>query len=338
MQENVSLKEYTTMKTGGSARYFFCAKSIDEVREAAAFANERAVPLFVLGGGSNVIISDDGWNGVVLRMEIPGIAFEDVDADTVRVVAGAGVQWDALVRATVGKSLYGIENLSGIPGTVGAAPVQNIGAYGVEAGESIAWVEVFDMEKDENCRMGKDECLFGYRESFFKTPQGRKMIITRVAFDLKKNGALKTDYKDIGEYFSRTQKEATLSSLREAIIEIRASKLPDHGNMGTAGSFFKNPVISESEALQLKRSYPDVVVFPANNGLAKVSAAWLLDHIGQWRGVCRGDACVYERHALVLVNKGNATTGEILALADEMAQMVKTKTGIVLEREVQIVA
>ncbi len=324
------------MKTGGAARYFFCVKNTEEVKEAILFAKEKSLPIFIFGGGSNVIVSDEVFSGVTIKMEIRGIEFKEIGNKT-RVIAGAGVEWDRLVERTVNCNLYGLENLSLIPGTVGATPVQNIGAYGVEVKDIIEWVEVMNIETMEIERIINKECLFEYRDSFFKSEEGKKLIILSVAFGLEKDRELKTDYKDIVEYFSRKNIAPTLKTLRKAIIEIRMNKLPDMKKIGTAGSFFKNPVVSEKKVQKLLNIYPDLKYFSVDDGTFKLSSAWLLDKVGDWNGKCIGDACVYEKQALVLINRGNSTAKEILSLAIEMQNDIKEKTGIELEFEINII-
>ena len=333
-KENVRLKEYTTMKTGGNARYFFVVKNIKELKKAIFFTKEKNLSFFILGGGSNTIISDEGFNGVVIKMEILGIVFDKEKDDIVKVIAGAGVEWDSFVGDVVCKNLYGLENLSLIPGTVGASPVQNIGAYGVEVKDVIEYVEVLNSDTMEIKKIMNKECLFDYRDSFFKSELGRKFIILKVAFNLKKKSELKIDYKDIKEYFS--ENKPTLNTLRDAIIEIRKDKMPDMRKIGTAGSFFKNPIVTENMANMLKKEYPSMPRYSYGNGFVKLSTAWLLDKVGKWKGVCRGDACVYEHQALVLVNRGRANTKQILSLANEMKEDIKQKTGVELGLEVNI--
>ena len=337
LQENVSLKEFITMKTGGFARYFFCVKSIEEVKDAVLFAKKESKPIFILGGGSNIIFPDNGFDGVVIKMEIEGVNFEKIDDTTMSVVAGAGVVWDELVEETVSKGLYGLENLSFIPGTVGASPVQNIGAYGVEVKDAIVWVEVLDTETLDVKKISNKECVFDYRNSFFKTPEGKKFIILNVAFNLKKKEKLKINYGDIEEYFSKKDKTPTLKILREAIIEIRTNKLPDIKKVGTAGSFFKNPIVSKEKMQQLLKTYPNLKYSKINNDTFKLSAAWLLDNVGNYNGVCRAGVCVYEKQPLVLINRNNSTAAEILSFAKQIKENIKTKTEINLEFEVVVV-
>lgn len=343
LKENISLKEFTTMRTGGSARYFFCVKSVDEVEEAVLFAKEKGISFFVLGGGSNIIVSDEGFSGVVIKMEIKGLEFVENSKEEMRVISGAGVEWDFLVEKTVDRNLYGLENLSLIPGTVGASPVQNIGAYGVEVKDTIAWVEVLDTETMKIKKIMNKECLFGYRDSFFKFAKGKKCIILKVAFDLKKNGEFKIDYKDITEYFLDLSEEEggdiepSLKMLREAIIEIRTNKLPNIKQIGTAGSFFKNPIVSEVKVQELLKTYPNLKYHFVSDNTFKLSAGWLFDKVGGWKGVRRDGVRVYEKQALVLVGCNGTTTKKILSLAIEMQNNIKEETGIDLEFEVNII-
>ncbi len=342
-RENVSLKEFNTMRTGGNARYFFCVRSIEEVKEAVLFAKENGFPIFILGGGSNVIIPDDEFGGVVIKIEIGGIKFEEISCNEIRVIVGAGVVWDEFVEKVVGMNLYGIENLSSIPGTVGASPVQNIGAYGVEVKDVIKFVEILNIDTMITTKLTNEECLFGYRNSIFKSPIGKKLVILNVVFDLKKIDKLKTEYLDIKKYFSNIsicsaeKITLTLSSLRKAIIEIRVNKLPDIKKVGTAGSFFKNPIVTVEKLNYILEKYPDIKYFVITDNSFKLSAAWILDNIGKWKGVCREDVCVYKNHSLVLVNNGVSSSKQILFFAREIINDIEEKTGIILEFEVNII-
>lgn len=336
-KENISLKKFTTMKTGGNVRYFFIVKNIKELKEAIFFAKQKKKNFFILGGGSNIIISDLGFAGVVIKMEISGISFKKINREKEKVTAGAGVVWDKLVEETVNKNLYGLENLSLIPGSVGASPVQNIGAYGVEVENVIECVEILNTETMKVSIMTNKECLFDYRESFFKSKKGKKFVILNVTFNLQKNGKLKAGYKDIENYFKKNNIKPTLSILRDAIIEIRTNKLPNMKKVGTAGSFFKNPIISNTKKEKLLKKYPNIKYFSVDGKAVKLSAAWLIDNIGNWKGVCIGDACVYENQALVIINKRESNTKEIIFLANKIKNNIKEKTGIELEFEINTV-
>ncbi len=341
--ENIPLQEYTTFRIGGPARYFVCAETIEDVRDSLAFAHAKKIPVFILGGGSNILVSDEGFSGLVIKMEIVGI---DIDKET--ITAGAGVNWDKLVACTVEKNLHGLENLSLIPGTVGAAPVQNIGAYGAEVKDAIAWVEVLDKESWEMKKLSKEECAFGYRTSIFKKPEGKKYIITRVAFALAKNGKANFEYKDLKSYFAKQEIASPAAhQVREAVIVIRNQKLPDVKKLGTAGSFFKNPIVSKEKLAELLKKFPEIVSFPVSNSsyakaseddFVKISAAWLLDKVCGFKGYREGDVGSYQNQALVLVNFGSASAKDIKSLAAKMSVCALEKTGIVLEQEVEYVS
>ncbi len=336
IQENISLADHTTFKIGGKARYFCLVQSEGDLKEAVAFAKEKKVPMLVLGGGSNVLISEKGFAGLVLKIELKGIEFEETELGTFAHV-GAGENWDALVAETVKRGLYGLENLSGIPGTVGGAPVQNIGAYGAEAKDTIQSVEVFDPETGEISIMKKTECEFAYRDSIFKHEEGKHLVILTVTFLLKKDGELNITYKDVKKYFEEKKiSELTQEDVRNAVIEIRSKKFPDLKQFGTAGSFFKNPIIQREDFEKLLNDYPKLPSFPAGEGLVKIPAGYLFDIICGFKGVRKGDAGVFENQALVLVNWGTATSEEIKNLAEEMRAKVKEKTGIEIEFEVNI--
>jgi len=330
ISEQVPLTEYTTMRVGGKARYFALVKNIDEIRQAVDFANERKLNVLILGGGSNMIISDDGFDGLVIKMEILGI---DIDHNILKV--GAGEVWDDVVSGAVTRGLWGIENLSLIPGSVGGAVVQNIGAYGVEAKEIIFSVDAFDIDTMQVKTFLNSECEFGYRESIFK--KNKNLIVTSVTFELKENGIPKIDYEDVKKYFSDKKIiTPSLDEIREAIVSIRGAKMPAPP-IGTAGSFFKNPVISVSQYNTLKTMYPDIKAYSQGDNDMKLSAAWLIDHIGGFRGVRRKDAGVHEKQALILVNYGNANAEEIFLLAKEIKDDINKKINVSLEEEVVVV-
>lgn len=338
IEENISLKDFTTFRTGGNARYFVRVKNIDELKIAVRFTKEKNLPFFVLGRGANVLISDDGFCGVVIKMEMKGIKFEKLKNRMTRAISGAGEDWDNFVLQTVKKDLVGLENLTLVPSTVGATPVQNVNCYGREVSDTIAWIETLNAETVEIKIFSPKECEFSYRESFFKTPEGKKYIITRVAFDLLKDGTLKTDYKDVKEYFfAHKIINPTVRDVRNALIEIRTKKLPDIRKDYTAGSFFKNIVLSDALADEIIKKYPDIAVYPATKGKKKLATAWVLDHICGLRGVQKGNVGTYKNQALIIVNNSNATTKEILDFAEFLRASVKEKIGIDLETEVQVI-
>lgn len=336
MRQNVELASYTTFKVGGYADYFSEPTSIEELAEAIAFAQEKGLPVFVLGGGSNIVISDEGFRGLVIRLRIEDIEYKEHD-EYVEVIVGAGYDWDAFVGNMVAQNLYGLENLSLIPGTVGASVVQNIGAYGMEVCDAVLWVEVFNSETKSIQRIENAECAFAYRNSVFK--ENKKYIVLRVAYKLKRNGVLNTKYKDVEEYFEQKKVSTpTLQNLREAIVAIRTQKLPDLNVYGTAGSFFKNPVVTEEKYQELKSTYPDIPSYTLDNGLVKLPLGWILEHVCRLKGVTEGSVGTYDKQALVIVNKKDATANEIKKFAEKIAQRVRGKTGIEIEREVEYIS
>ena len=327
--EQISLAQFTTMHVGGNARFFARVGTVYELSEALHFANTKNVPIFVLGGGSNTLVGALGFSGLVIKIEFKGIKFENNS-----MTSGAGEIWDDVVRDTVARNLWGIENLSLIPGTVGGAVVQNIGAYGVEARETIFSVEAFDIEKMKIKTFLRDECEFAYRESIFK--KNKNLIVVSATFELSEKKTPRTDYEDVKKYFETNRiSEPTVEEIREAIVAIRTKKMPAPP-IGTAGSFFKNPVVSAKEYEVLKMKFPQLKAYTQGDSRMKLSAAWLLDHVGGWRGFRRDDAGVHEKQALNLVNYGTATAEEMLSLADEIKKDIKKKTGVMLEEEVVV--
>ena len=334
--ENQSLKELTTFKTGGNARYFCVVTNEDELIEAIGFSKKNKIPFFILGGGSNILVSDKGFDGIVIKIEIKGIKYEE-NGNSVKAIVGAGENWDQFVADNVDKGYYGVENLSLIPGTVGASPVQNIGAYGSEVKDTIESVYVLDVKKDEYKNFSNSECDFSYRDSIFKKEKGRYVVIS-VTFNLSKDGKLNLTYKDVQEYLSRRQNSnPSLRQVRNAIIDIRTNKLPNLQEYGTAGSFFKNVIVSQSKARELISKYPEIVLHQVNDKKVKISLAWILDNICGFKGKRKGNVGVYKNQALVLVNYGNATSDEVIELAQEMVDTVYEKTGIEIFPEVEYV-
>ncbi len=332
IQENISLASYTTFKIGGAARFFCRVQNIDEVKQAVVFARERGLPFFVLGGGSNLLISDGGFNGLVIKVEIMG---KEINGQIVS--AGSGEAWDKLVAYTIEHGLNGLENLSAIPGTVGAAPVQNIGAYGVEVGHLISAVHVFDTREMKEMELASRDCHFGYRNSLFKYERGR-YIITRVDFNLENNSHVQVEYKDLEEYFLKMKtnsQDITPAKVREAVIDIRRNKLPDWNTWGTAGSFFKNPVISKEKFIELKEKYPTLPSFPEPDGQIKIPLGWILDNVCHAKGMTRGSVGTYKNQALVIVTKAGATASEVVEFTQGLMKQVKDATGITVEAEVE---
>jgi UDP-N-acetylmuramate dehydrogenase len=293
-----------------------------------------SLPWYLISGGSNLLAPDEGFNGVVIHITSSSITFEE-EGNSIRVIADAGVVWDEFVSETVARGLWGIENLAGIPGSVGAAPVQNIGAYGVEVKDVLSWVEVLDTKSLELKKLQADECKFGYRESIFKHDSTR--IILRVAFTLMKEGAVRAEYKDIAKKVAEGVPLQTPAQVAEVVRAIRAQKFPDLSQCGTAGSFFKNPIISREQFEVLESKYPDVPHFVAGNNV-KIPLAWILDNVLNIKGFSEGAVRLFEKQPLVLVTEEGATAQDVDAFANKIATLVLDATGITIEREVRSLA
>ncbi|HKS74710.1 MAG TPA: UDP-N-acetylmuramate dehydrogenase [Terriglobales bacterium] len=340
VQENVPLAPLTTFKIGGPARYFIEAKTVDEVKEAFSFSRERSLPLFIMGGGSNLLIADAGWPGVVLKVGILGINHAH-GHDRVIFEAGAGEDWDSFVSITVAHNCAGLECLSGIPGSVGGTPVQNVGAYGQEAADTIESVQALDLTTGEVCELEKEDCGFRYRTSIFNTTEHGRYVILQVNFALKHGAPARVEYGDLKKYFSGWTSPPTLAQTREAVRQIRATKAmlitPGDENCRSAGSFFKNPVLTAEAHDQLlllaaaKRFH--LPSYPALDAQRKVSAAWLVEHSGFSKGYTLGRVGISRKHALAIVNRGGATANEVVALEEQIRSRVEQIWNIRLEPE-----
>lgn len=350
MQQNISLADFCTFKTGGLAKYFVVVKNIEGLKQAVNFATQNSLPVFVLGCGSNLLISDEGVYGLIIKIEMKGIEFEELNTNTVQVSAGAGEIWDELVEKCVEKGLYGLENLSLVPGTVGASVVQNIEAYGGRVQDVVDWVEVFDIKTNEIKKIPKENCEFGYKDSIFKKESGENLVVVRVGFSLKKEGVLQFGYKDVERLIlERGIKEVSLQGLRNIIVEIRKNKFPDLKKTGTAGSFFKNPVVNKKQLEDLKNLFPDLQYYSCDQNFLRIdngketsenaenfriALAYILDKGLGLKGVREGCVGSHEKQSLVLVNYGEATSTEIKNLAQKITEEVKEKTGLDIEPEV----
>ena len=342
IQENIPLAPFTTLGVGGRARFFAAASEENHVAEALSFARARSVPVFALGGGSNLVAADAGFHGLVLKIEIPGIRRLD---DGGRVAVGAGVEWDAFVQYCVNGDLAGVEALSGIPGTAGGAPVQNIGAYGQEAGETVAAVRAWDTSADKIVELSRAECAFAYRSSIFNTSCAGRYIVLQTEFLLLRHGRPRVQYADLQKRFP-VGSSPSLAEVRGAVMEIRKSKgmlvSPDDPDSRSAGSFFKNPVISRDEfavmeqnarAAGIVSSSETIPCFDAAEGNVKLAAAWLIEHSGFSRGYAHGRAGISTKHALALVNRGGATAVEIVSLMKLIEERVMASFGVALRPE-----
>ncbi|PJE73900.1 MAG: UDP-N-acetylenolpyruvoylglucosamine reductase [Candidatus Taylorbacteria bacterium CG10_big_fil_rev_8_21_14_0_10_41_48] len=336
VRENIALRDYTTFKIGGTARYFVEATNDQDVIDAIAFAREKSVPYFILGGGSNTLVSDDGFAGLIILILLKGIAREDaLDGKTVSLTVSAGEDWDKFVAHTVENNLWGLENLSGIPGTVGAAPVQNIGAYGTEAKETIESVRIYDPEMRTVRDIKNAECEFGYRTSIWKRAHEYMPVILSVTFRLSCRAKPNLVYKDIALYFERENiTHPSLVHIREAVLEIRAGKFLDMRAVGTAGSFWKNPTVSVTVLHELESRLPGLPSFPVSDSQVKLSLAWILDRVCGLKGHAHGRASLYEHQPLVLIAFPGCTSFEIESLAAHVSKIVHDKTGVMIEREV----
>lgn len=336
IQENISLKPFNTFGIDVKAKYFTPITSEEDIQEFCKEHMPSYNKFILLGGGSNILFIKD-FEGIVIKLENRGIEIINEDIDNVTIKAASGVSWDELVEYCVKKNWGGIENLSNIPGSVGAAPIQNIGAYGVELKDVFVKLEAVEISSGMTRTFSKEECRFGYRDSIFKNELKGKYIIKSISLKLEKFPILKTEYGTIKEELKRMKCQCPdIKSIREAIINIRSSKLPDPEIIGNAGSFFKNPVIGNIKFERLKQKYPGIPCYKADEGNIKIPAAWLIDHCG-WKGQKLGNAGVHKDHALVLVNHGDATGQEILSLAEAIQGSVYNQFGIMLTPEVNIV-
>lgn len=340
IRENVPLAPLTTLGVGGPARFFAQARTEVEVQEAANFARAQGLALFVLGGGSNLVVSDRGWNGIVLQIAIHRIE-QHSSEERIVFEAGTGLDWDEFVAHSVSQNCAGVECLSGIPGSVGGTPVQNVGAYGQEVSEVITSVQAFDLAENRMRELTAAQCRFAYRASIFNTHERGRYIILAVKFALMPNERPTLRYADLQKYFAGGNNIPTLAGVREAVRAIRASKgmliSPADPDSKSAGSFFKNPVLSamQHEDLQQRASLRGLQLpsYPALMERRKISAAWLVENSGFTKGYTKGHAAISSKHALAIVNRGGATAAEIVALQDEIQFKVAQNWGVRLESE-----
>lgn len=337
VQRGVSLRPYTTFGIEAQANYFADIASETDLNTLFQLNEFNTLPKLILGGGSNLLLTQD-FPGLVIRLTLSGINRVREDELHVYVQAGAGVGWHELVMYCVSNDLAGMENLSLIPGTAGAAPMQNIGAYGVEIEQIFDHLEAVHIQTGEKRRFEHADCRFGYRESIFKHELKGQYIITSVTFRLDKTPTFHTRYGAISETLAEmgvTDETMSIRAISDAVIKIRRSKLPDPAEIGNAGSFFKNPEIPAAQFDQLKTTYPAMPGFPIDPNKIKVPAGWLIEQAG-WKGYRTGDAGVHAKQALVLVNYGHATGHEMLALAHQVQASVLEKFGITINPEVNI--
>lgn len=342
LEENVPLAPLTTFRIGGPARYFVEAHTRAEVAEAVSYAQAKSLLLFVLGGGSNLVVADSGWPGLVLKVAITGIERRPGETDGKAVFdVGAGEPWDQFVAEAVRRNCGGIECLSGIPGSVGGTPVQNVGAYGQEVSHTIESVEVFDLKDRQVRELCNEACGFSYRSSIFNTTERGRFIILRVTYALTPNGKPYLEYADLKRHFEGRESSPSLAETRESVRHIRARKgmliVEGDPDCRSAGSFFKNPVLSEQQHEDLRKraeeKHLSIPSYPALDRTRKVSAAWLVEHSGFFRGFTLGHVGISSKHALAIVNRGEGTAAEVLALKNQIQQRVEEIWGVRLEPE-----
>jgi UDP-N-acetylmuramate dehydrogenase len=344
IQENIALAPLTTFNVGGPARFFAEAHNEHEVQQGVAYAAARHLPLFVLGGGSNLVISDQGWPGLVLKVALRGIEFEG-DEQKMLFHAEAGEDWDNLVALAVSKNCAGIECLSGIPGTVGGTPIQNVGAYGQEVSQTITRVSALEIASGNIVELSKADCGFAYRTSKLNTSMRGRYIVLEVDYLLHRNGAPTLEYADLKKFFAEqgSSTPPTLQQVRDAVRAIRRSKamliVPGDEDCRSAGSFFKNPLVSAAEADRIQvlaeKRAPEKAMprWPGENGKVKLAAAWLVEQSGFPKGFSRGPVGISHKHALAIVNRGGATAKAILTFKEEIQHRVFDLWGVSLHPE-----
>jgi UDP-N-acetylmuramate dehydrogenase len=344
ISENVPLAQFTTLGIGGAARYFIEVTNSEMLASAVAWAHQYHLPLFILGGGSNVVIADEGFAGLVIHLGISGIESR-IDKNQAIVKAGAGVEWDSFVALCVANQWAGVECLSGIPGRVGATPIQNVGAYGQEVSETIVAVEAFDTQSQNLVEFSASQCQFAYRASRFKLQDRNRFIVTNVIYQFAINGKPSIRYSDLQKYFAEEIiNNVSLKEVREAVITIRRRKAmvidANDTDSRSAGSFFVNPVVTGAEFAQLKQRasqfVPDVGVIPAfaaANNQVKLSAAWLIERAGIHRGYVYGNVGTSTKHSLAIINRGGGSAREVLELCKKIQVQVMNVFGVALQPE-----
>ena len=332
IQSDFSLRRLNTFGIDAKALAYLAVQDVSVLQALLEDKRLAAMPRLVLGGGSNIVLTRD-FPGLVLHLRNRGIQIIDEDTEATYIRAAAGENWHQFVLWTIDKGFGGLENLSLIPGSVGAAPIQNIGAYGVEVKDCLYSLTAFDLETGALITLDNDACQFAYRDSVFKHALRDRAVILDVTFALPKNWQPNTRYADVAQELSaRKLSQPNPKDISEAVIAIRSRKLPDPALVGNAGSFFKNPVVTEIKRNELLESYPSLVSYPQHDGCYKLAAGWLIDQCG-WKGKALGAAGVYEKQALVLVNRGNAKGEDIVALAKSIQSDVEQRFGVLLEPE-----
>ena len=333
--ENFNLQHYNTFHVSAHARYFINVTDINCLRDALGFAKARNLPFLMIGQGSNLLFRDN-YPGIILEMNIHGKRIKAEEGDDVLVEAKSGENWHVFVKWCLENKCYGIENMSLIPGTVGAAPVQNIGAYGVELCDAFESLEALEIQTGELRTFNREQCEFAYRDSVFKGRLKEQYIITSVVLRLSRKANIKIEYSALANALAHVPAaDISPELVSETVCTIRRSKLPAPSRLGNAGSFFWNPSISKQRFAELQQAFPDIVGYPSEEQV-KLAAAWLIEKAG-WKGYREGDVGVHEDHALVLVNHGNATGAELVDLSERIQKSVHNKFGVKLTPEVRII-
>lgn len=337
--ENVPLSSYSTMRLGGTAAFVTDVTSRQDLLEAIAWANGRELPMIFIGDGSNIIWDDDGYPGLVMVNKIMGFEVSGEYAESKYLTLGSGENWDAFVAKTVEMNLTGIEFLSLIPGTVGATPIQNVGAYGAEVSNTISTIEAYDNVEKKMVTLRGSDCNFGYRTSRFKTTDKGRFFITAVTFLLKHNKPQPPFYGALEKYFSdHGVQDVTPAAIREAVIDIRSSKLPDPKLVANNGSFFANPILTSADFFELRTDFPDIPHWNTADGKVKVSAAWLIEQAGfkDYHDAETGMA-TWPKQPLVLVNESAQTTAQLKSFKQKIVETVQAKFKVTLEQEPELI-
>jgi UDP-N-acetylmuramate dehydrogenase len=330
---NIPLKNYTTMKLGGPARFFVDVHSVDELVAVYRNAASKSLPIFILGGGSNVIAKDEGFAGIVIRMRIPGFEIISDDINTTTIKIGAGENWDSVVKRTVEMRLSGIEAMSAIPGTSGAAPVQNVGAYGQEIAETLLSLEAYDSQTDTIVTLQNADCGFAYRHSIFRGDAKGRYVILSITLQLSKTQPQPPFYESLQTYLDEHSiKIYTQQTIRDAVIAIRADKLPDPTLLPNSGSFFKNAIVEDWQLADLQKSFPDIKTYDMANGTYKIPTGWLIEQTGL-KGQLLHGIRVHDKNTLVLINESAAGYADLAQARDEIIGAVRDKFRVYIEQE-----
>lgn len=330
---NIPLKNYTTMKLGGHARFMADVHNVNETIEVCRNARTQQLPIFILGGGSNIIVHDEGFSGIVIRNRIMGFEVQGEENGRVTLKIGAGENWDEVVKRSVDMNLSGIEAMSAIPGTAGAAPVQNVGAYGQEIAETLVSLEAYDIQGDRLVQLTNADCGFSYRHSIFRGEAAGRYIITSITIQLYRTPPQPPFYKALQDYFDANNITIFTSQIvRDAVIAIRTDKLPDPTVVANSGSFFKNAIIEDWQLNDLKKEYPDVPTYDMPDGRFKIPTGWLIEQTGLKGQILHGMR-VHDKNALVLINESASSYADLASARDEIMGAVRDKFRIIIEQE-----